>query len=475
MNQELDLDYINEEKLINEIDRNDNLLNNVEQDLVTLEHYRALSLENRLMPHHVKALGNISLRYQQFNPSLESITVSLEKNNAAGYVLTAVILAAIAGMIMFISAVIAFVVKLFTGGGKSSSSSSTANTGPMITWTFGPATGSGGGNHINRRLQESLKNVDDFLGNNDLGRMSLIAFNNQRQSFLHTPKELYDKTNKKYTYDEWHKSTTVYYVYYDIFNAWTQFTRLEDIRAVSTLSDMVKKVAMLVKEDWIPTSIFVNAKDDKGLFTNIPLMLTNQMALSNNTRSLEQNLTKLIRFDNTINSYMSRGQDFGTVAKYIKDFKEEADDMITDADKIYANATQLATSLGAIQWFKNLDSKFIENYNSSVEFNKNRIAKGVENISRNVTKNKGKDYANSVESFFNKCRAMDSNLEENADKWNSLTTEFGKIVPNTVSRFMRAYLQYAKMFVVMGRLSRAWNKFTDDLDRQHNRLIALQK
>ena len=66
-------------------------------------------------------------------------------------------------------------------------------------------------------------------------------------------------------------------------------------------------------------------------------------------------------------------------------------------------------------------------------------------------------------------------LEENADNWNSLTTEFGKIVPNTVSRFMRAYLQYAKMFVVMGRLSRAWNKFTDDLDRQHNRLIALQK
>lgn len=482
MSQTFDFDYINEENLINEIDRNDNLLNHVEQDIIALEHFQALHNDGLLREHHQGQVHAIAQRYVSFSPSMESLAISIEKKNTIGAIIgIGVLAAAVAGLITFIMMVVAFVIKLFTGGGSKSSSysgSTKINTGmPVITITPRGGRRSIFDDEFNRNMQESLSRLSSFTGSNGIASMSTAMLMGYSEEFKNKPKELYDRIKPKEDYNTWHKGMSVAYVQMSILRKWCMFTGLPDnIIKVSNVSDLTKRVSALAINNWFPKDIIqAFSASDTSMFKKIPELLTSRSNITSFTNRLDRHLTEVIRFDNRISAAMNSPTHFATAAASIQEFKSTSDKLKATAAEMYEDTLGIASAVNAVSWFRAIDQSYVKDYNSSVEFNKSRMSEGVENISRKVTKDKGKDYLNNVEAYFKKCMAIDNDLEANTEKWNKLMSEFGKLVPTTISAFLRAYVQYAKMFVVMGRIMRAWNKFSDSIESDHKKLIELAK
>lgn len=481
MSHTFDFDYINEENLINEIDRNDNLLNNVEQDIASLEHFQALHEDGLLREYHQGQVHAIALRYVNFSPSMESLAVSIEKKNTVGAIIgVGILAAAIAGLITFIMMVVAFVIKVFTGGkssGGSSSSSKVNNGMPVITITPRGGRRSIFDEEFNRSMNESLSRLSSFTGSSGVSNMSTAMLTGYTEEFRDKPKELYARIKPKEEYSIWHKNMSVAYVQMSILRKWCSFTGLpNDIIKVSTVSDVSKRVTSLAINNWFPKDLIpAFSAADTSMFKKIPNMLTSRSSITSFTNRLDRQLTEVIRFDNRISASMNSPTHFATAAASIQEFKTTSDKLKATATEMYNDTLELANAVNAISWFRVIDQSYVKDYNASVEFNKNRMSEGIENISRKVTRDNGKDYLNNVEAYFKKCMAADSNLEANTEKWNKLMSEFGKLVPTTISAFLRTYVQYAKMYVIMGRIMRAWNKFTDSIESDHKKLIELAK
>ena len=70
MNNVLDLEYIDEQRLMDDMNSKDNLLVSVENDISTIERYRDMHECGILQQHHVRDIQNIAMRYSRYNPSM---------------------------------------------------------------------------------------------------------------------------------------------------------------------------------------------------------------------------------------------------------------------------------------------------------------------------------------------------------------------------------------------------------------------
>ena len=473
MNNVLDLEYIDEQRLMDDINSKDDLLVSIENDISTIERYRDMHECGILQQHHVRDIQNIAMRYSRYNPSMESYSVSLEKSHAGGLLAVGLLTAALVGIVTFVSLVVGMIVKIFTGK-PSKTSPSSSYRGPTIEIirkdTPLPE------DSISKRLNESIERLSKVLGNRDVASMALSTLYVHKVAFNENPRALFDKLKPRMEFSAWRTAMAIAYIEHEIFHKWLIFVRIDaNLIHVTTVKELHEYVRDLFLNNWFPKSVFtVISKEYNGLFANVPQLLTSRADIFSFTNHMNESLTKIIRFQNTVTALTAREEKFDYVAAQIVKFKSESDELKKKADELYDTASEKSMAANSIIWFRTINPDYISKYNSSVEFNKNRMSEGVENIARQIVGHEGKDYVNSIEAYFKKCMAKDENLEQNKPKWDKLMTDYGKIIPTTVSSFMRAYLQYAKCYIHMGRIIRSWNKFAEEMNTAHDKIIKFK-